>query len=104
MIVGSLKIISTSIELSFLKKPKILILELKAQKISQTFVFGWDILKLFFFISNFEIWSSNNIMLIRKNIGKLTLLVKISMSYHNLYDVLGIDNGASQQEIKAKYY
>ena len=43
-------------------------------------------------------------MLIRKNIGKLTLLVKISMSYHNLYDVLGIDNGASQQEIKAKYY
>ena len=55
MIIGSLKIISTSIELSFLKKPKILILELKAQKISQTFVFGWDILKLFFFISNFEI-------------------------------------------------
>lgn len=77
---------------------------MKVQKNTRLFVFEWDILKLFFFISNFEIWSSYNIMLIRKNIGKLTLLVKISMSYHNLYDVLGVENGASQQEIKAKYY
>lgn len=43
-------------------------------------------------------------MLIRKNIGNLSLLLKLRKSYHNLYDVLGVDHGASQQEIKAKYY
>ncbi len=43
-------------------------------------------------------------MIITKNIGSLCLLLRLSHRYHNLYDVLGVENGASQQEIKAKYY
>ncbi len=43
-------------------------------------------------------------MLIRKNIGNLSLLLKLRRNYHNLYDVLGVDNGSTQQEIRAKYY
>lgn len=43
-------------------------------------------------------------MLIRKKIGNLSLLLKLNQSYHNLYDVLELDHGASQQEIKSKYY
>lgn len=43
-------------------------------------------------------------MLIRKKIGNICLLLRFNNSYHNLYDVLGVENGASQQEIKAKYY
>ena len=44
------------------------------------------------------------IMLIRKKLGNLSLLLKLSRNYHNLYEVLGVEHGADQQEIKAKYY
>ena len=43
-------------------------------------------------------------MIVKKNIVNLSLLLRLSHRYHNLYDVLGIDNGASHQEIKTKYY
>ena len=43
-------------------------------------------------------------MLIRKCLKASNLLRKQTFSYHNLYDTLEVGHGASQEDIKRKYY
>ena len=42
-------------------------------------------------------------MIISKLFKSQQLLLKINLSYHNYYDALEVDQGATQQEIKKKY-
>jgi DnaJ-class molecular chaperone len=43
-------------------------------------------------------------MILTKKFFQRTFLIKWGQLYSNHYDILGIDQGASQQEIKTKYF
>lgn len=43
-------------------------------------------------------------MILTKKFSQGAFLIKIRQYYSSHYDTLGIDEGASQQEIKAKYF
>ena len=43
-------------------------------------------------------------MIISRSLGHSSFILKINNSYHNYYDVLEVEHGASQMEIKRKFY
>lgn len=43
-------------------------------------------------------------MIISRNFRCYRILTRLNYTYHNFYDTLGVEHGASKQEIKSRYY